>query len=278
MRFIGLVRRALGLRDSTVVPAICYNSYNAYIEAQKLGKSPALCAVNSTFQLNYANCTQCITANSNSTVQSLQSYINPQFESIISFCTTSSVTNSSSSPEQQSLASSLASQASYFSSVLSQASSLGYLKPSTTTQLLTVIQTPNTFTSAQISSPTQTSLPIVPAKPTNKAWIAGAVIAPLLLLVAILFAAYYLWRRKRTTMRGGQEAGVEEKKEGGLVDEVYKAQLHGESMPRHELDADQTSERRVISELPALEVVGSELDTKTLDKIRRKPVNQPPAA
>lgn len=78
-------------------------------------------------------------------------------------------------------------------------------------------------------------------------------------------------------MTGGQEVGGDEKKEGGWVDGVHKAQLHGDSIPRHELDGDQTGEERVVSELPALEVVGSELDAKRLDRIRRKPLNQPPA-
>jgi hypothetical protein len=57
-------------------------------------------------------------------------------------------------------------------------------------------------------------------------------------------------------------------------DEEMKAQLHGDSMPRHELEGHAANEldNKPVPELPALEPVGSELSAKKQVFIRRKPV------
>ncbi|KAH8656638.1 hypothetical protein BGZ60DRAFT_435006 [Tricladium varicosporioides] len=144
-------------------------------------------------------------------------------------------------------------------------SSGGAPLPTTITQVVSVTHTlDSNISPAQTSTPQQTQLPTVPPRSVSKAWIAGAVIAPLLLLAAIFFAAYYIWRRKRILL-GDQKIGAAEKRDGEWRG---KAQLHGESMGRPELSCDQTREERTISELPAPEVVGSELDTQVMEGIR----------
>jgi hypothetical protein len=61
-------------------------SDNAYIEAQKVGKSPALCAAGSTFLTDLNQCQNCVISNSNSTTVSLTTYTDPEFDPFIDFC------------------------------------------------------------------------------------------------------------------------------------------------------------------------------------------------
>ena len=53
---------------------------------------------------------------------------------------------------------------------------------------------------------------------------------------------------------------------------IMKAQLHGDSMPRHELEGHATTElyNEPVPGLPALEPVGQELSAKKQVFIRRK--------
>ena len=53
-----------------------------------------------------------------------------------------------------------------------------------------------------------------------------------------------------------------------------KAQLHGDSMARHELEGHATTEvdNDPVQELPPVEPVGSELSAKKQEFVRRKPV------
>jgi hypothetical protein len=57
-------------------------------------------------------------------------------------------------------------------------------------------------------------------------------------------------------------------------DEEMKAQLHGDSMPRHELEGRAATklDNEPMPELSALEPVGSELSAKNQVFVRRKPV------
>ncbi|KAF4624488.1 hypothetical protein G7Y89_g13681 [Cudoniella acicularis] len=296
MNLFSLIRRGLdrlalkSIRDSSVVPAVCYDMCNnAYIEAQKVGMTPAACNTSSTYQEFYAECTQCIEANSIDTAISVSTYIDPLFGNFTAYC--ADITNSTSSPEQQSLIASQASQASYWSSILSQASSLGYLSsapagPVTTPVIISTFivtqSAPNaTILSAQTSAqPTNTSPPSTTSQSPNQAWIAGAVIGPLALFAAVGSAAFYIWKRKRKGMENGQEGEIDEKK-----DAVEKAQLHGDSIVPNELDGKKRAELEgermslmggegVVSELPALEAVGTELEGRrgATSPIKRKPL------
>jgi hypothetical protein len=85
--------RALGVqkRDNTVVPAVCYAvCNNCYVEAQSVGKSPALCASGSAFESDLNACNGCVAANGDSSKVTLQTYVDPEFEPFISFCSAQS--------------------------------------------------------------------------------------------------------------------------------------------------------------------------------------------
>lgn len=85
--------------------------------------------------------------------------------------------------------------------------------------------------------------------------------------------AFWLRRRKkrRSAISANEPQPDEEEKEKDLT---MKSQLHGDSMPRHELEGHATTEldNDFVSELPALEPVGSELSAKKQEFVRRKPV------
>jgi hypothetical protein len=94
--------RNLTKRDSTIVPAVCFaQCNNCLIEAQMVGKSPALCLPNSAFESDFQSCQSCVVANGDSTKATLQTYVEPQFEQFISFCQVQSA-----QPEQGSAAAS----------------------------------------------------------------------------------------------------------------------------------------------------------------------------
>lgn len=156
----------LTTRDSTIVPAVCYAICdNVYLEAQKEGKTPALCASGSLFLADLDACQNCILANANNASVSLQNYTQPEFAPYLDFCaaqsaisatataTTTNPAQLSSIQQAASLQSSIESKASLVASVQSElaiAASLGLL---TTTQgTATVFSTITTTPSAIPSS------------------------------------------------------------------------------------------------------------------------------
>ncbi|KAK1825816.1 hypothetical protein QBC39DRAFT_400131 [Podospora conica] len=78
----------LNARDDTVVPAVCYEvCNNAYLEAQTVGKTPALCESTSPFMNYYTiGCVPCINANAADPAQVLKEYIEPKFAQFINYC------------------------------------------------------------------------------------------------------------------------------------------------------------------------------------------------
>jgi len=59
---------------------------NAYLEAQKVGKVPALCEADSPFQRYYPGCYKCIEQNI-STAGNVTAFVDPKFAQFIDFCT-----------------------------------------------------------------------------------------------------------------------------------------------------------------------------------------------
>jgi hypothetical protein len=92
IQLMGIVPRdSIQKRDNTVVPANCYAvCNNCYIEAQKVGKSPALCASGSAFETELGACNGCVVANGDSTKATLQTYVDPEFAPFMSFCSAQS--------------------------------------------------------------------------------------------------------------------------------------------------------------------------------------------
>ena len=79
--------KMLNRRDDTIIPAVCYASCNnCYIEAQRVGKSPAICLGTSRFSVFRANCDDCVVANGDIVKRSQQTYFNPRIQEIVGFC------------------------------------------------------------------------------------------------------------------------------------------------------------------------------------------------
>lgn len=115
------------------------------------------------------------------------------------------------------------------------------------------------------------SPPITKSTSTNHAWIAGAAISPLFAVILGILALWlWRWRKRRNTAADNNQQPDEEK------EDMIKAQLHADSlqMSKHELEGHATAEldNERVSELPALEPVGSELSATKKPFIRRKPV------
>ncbi|EOO03978.1 putative glycoprotein x protein [Phaeoacremonium minimum UCRPA7] len=92
-------------RDDTVVPAVCYDICNdAYLEAQQVGKTAALCADGSPFENYYQGCDSCITANEPQQKLTTKAYLQTKFSQFINYCESApaeSQVQPSSTPEAQ---------------------------------------------------------------------------------------------------------------------------------------------------------------------------------
>ncbi|KAK0740490.1 hypothetical protein B0T18DRAFT_210161 [Schizothecium vesticola] len=79
----------LEARDDVIVPAVCFSTCNnAYLEAQTVGKTPALCGPESTFIEYYKSCSDCISANTSPdlALEAQKAYLEPKFAQFINFC------------------------------------------------------------------------------------------------------------------------------------------------------------------------------------------------
>jgi len=80
----------LSKRDETIVPAVCYDiCNNAYLEAQSIGKTPALCDARSAFRNYYDGCQACIGANAPDVKLVTKSYLDPKFAQFVDYCSSS---------------------------------------------------------------------------------------------------------------------------------------------------------------------------------------------
>lgn len=80
-------RAIIQKRDQTIVPAVCFaDCNNCFIEAQRVGKSDALCDPDSAFQESLATCEDCVATSGDPTKLTLQNYVEPQFAQFIDFC------------------------------------------------------------------------------------------------------------------------------------------------------------------------------------------------
>ncbi|TGO92043.1 hypothetical protein BPOR_0012g00420 [Botrytis porri] len=71
---------------STVIPAVCYSSCNnAYIDALRFGKTPALCS-DSSFNNEYSSCRECVAANSSDPAAVNENYVEHRFEQFFQYC------------------------------------------------------------------------------------------------------------------------------------------------------------------------------------------------
>ena len=74
-------------RDGTITPPVCYGICNtAYLEAQHVGLTDALCEAGSPFTDMSENCMECIAANGLDIKLTLRQYLGPAFEQFWGYC------------------------------------------------------------------------------------------------------------------------------------------------------------------------------------------------
>ncbi|KAM7215904.1 hypothetical protein V8F06_008662 [Rhypophila decipiens] len=75
-------------RDETTVTAPCYDDCNnAYLEAQKTGKTSALCEPDSSFNNLYHTCMSCLDSEGDPKAQAKgKAYLGPKFQDFIDYC------------------------------------------------------------------------------------------------------------------------------------------------------------------------------------------------
>ncbi len=77
----------LSKRDDTITPPVCYAiCNNAYLEAQRVGLTDALCDKSSPFSQMSSNCMTCIGENGLDIKVTLRSYLGPTFEQFWGYC------------------------------------------------------------------------------------------------------------------------------------------------------------------------------------------------
>lgn len=107
---------------------------------------------------------------------------------------------------------------------------------------------PNLTRVASTPTPTATPPPggAIAKTPQSKAWIAGAVVGPILLLMLIALGIFF-YRKRRSVPWELQAPGE-------------KAQLHSDSIPAPKYELEDNKNIGLLSELPANEIVGNELE------------------
>ena len=69
-----------------IIPDPAITTDDAYLEAQKTGKTPSLCDAESVFKKLYDACSICIEAKSEDPKAVAKSYLQPKFGEFISYC------------------------------------------------------------------------------------------------------------------------------------------------------------------------------------------------
>lgn len=230
---------------------------NCYIEAQKLGKSRALCVSGSSFNELYAICHSCIAANSNDP-NTVKNTVSSQLQPFVDYYATEALQNLT----QSITSTATSSQVTSFNSLLNA---------ETTTA--TIFATP---ANQQV---TNTNQPFPSNKTRNNLSWTGAVIGLIALLVLATSFCFLQRRRKRRKAPSTNKSQSVDETEGRFGS---KAQLHGDSRMLYELhtvehgdempelQARERAELAVLErpvellvrekvELPARELVGAEL-------------------
>ncbi|KAK4444040.1 hypothetical protein QBC34DRAFT_416036 [Podospora aff. communis PSN243] len=269
-------------RDDTVLPAACVDiCENAYLEAQSIGKTPALCDPRFGFRNYYDGCQACIGANVADVKLVTQTYLDPMFGQFLEYCA-SAPTITSTSIDSALLASISSSISKAIETIKGNATiPTDYFTPTTETTAVAATfpdgsvttvpitrawMAPNskffgtaTTTVTLISTPPPT-LPAETAadqQSTSNAWIAGPVVGAVVGVLLLAFAGFFFlhvrpWR-KATAI-----SATEEQQAGEEKDTPEKAQLHSDSVPRappQELPGGKTEHSDVfVNERPAVEL------------------------
>ncbi|KAM7184892.1 hypothetical protein V8F20_012029 [Naviculisporaceae sp. PSN 640] len=214
---------------------------NAYIAAQKAGKSPALCAPASEFMLYYASCDSCIEVTSNGASRdSTEVYLDPKFHEFVEYCSVQTPRPLPATSEPIPITTLPAVNGTVITTLWATTTltdGLVISLPLTATFVGldkdAFISRLNSTTTAATSLSSVSALPVPSLSPIpdqssssqqpSTATIAGAAVGGLIGLVAIVFiAACYLRRRKTTKHKANTELQIDAGDN--------KAQLHGDSV------------------------------------------------
>jgi hypothetical protein len=160
-------------------PAECFDDCNnAYLIAESVGKSDALCKDGSDFKNGYDECTKCITDNSDATKDTVRDYVKPEFDQYLDFCSSKNT-----SPTQSSMsapASDVTSIASVSTTSQAKTSSTDFtpLPTTTTTTETSTIEVSSTSTeSTEITTSTVESTSTTQTEVTSTTTSASSIVS-----------------------------------------------------------------------------------------------------
>ncbi|KAG5661816.1 hypothetical protein KAF25_004055 [Fusarium avenaceum] len=272
----------LNRRDAT--PAICYDDCNgAYMIGQSMGKTGKLCSKDSSFRQSYSKCRECIVENTDTSKDSAEDNLDPQFREFIDFCDGYDASSSSTDAATSIVlvtavrTQSVATTSSSSCKVCSTMTITGYdgklVRATIDLEAVT-----RSFTDFSLSTPTTTSTststsdPSDPSSTPNLATIIGPVVPSFFLLLVLGFLAFRWYKRRQALKtQKGPVPNEEEPKQD-------KPQLHSDCItrPTFELEGsmpavtDFDSAAVKKSEMAANEPAAHEMDADK--KIARKPV------
>ncbi|KAL4804207.1 hypothetical protein BDV18DRAFT_161967 [Aspergillus unguis] len=258
--------------DVQEVPDLCYDvcTYAARI-AQQTGRTPSLCAADSSFMNSYETCTTCITVyttgdagngtSANETISFLSGYIN--------YCNNEG--NGTDIVDIKDLLASWSSLEQSQSQIVESLASAG-VDVTTTTTSQNATATTTTGTSGAVPSETGNAADSDPSSAAeataadsssssdNIGVIVPAVVVPVVCVLGAVVIAWVLLRRRKKRRELEAAKTDTDSNEG-------KAQLHADEF-RPELSGTAAAEMATdrdegfVAELPARELVGSELDAR----------------
>ncbi|KAI1207719.1 uncharacterized protein F4807DRAFT_434362 [Annulohypoxylon truncatum] len=222
-----LVAQVLSLfsRASDDVPAACYNACNnAYLEAQRIGKQPALCAADSDFSTYLQSCYNCVEENGGSET-SLS-----QLDQFVDYCNATTPipvnhTLTTSYPVvTEVLPHTVTSGGSvvgtwFFTTNITILPSVSVVEITKTLggklTTFTFTTTYSSLPTGQAQAPNETSMNSPahdpgPATPANRAWIAGPVVGGVVGVSIILLGSFFLWRHRRSKRESSTELEAQE--------------------------------------------------------------------
>ncbi|KAI9038947.1 uncharacterized protein KD926_010047 [Aspergillus affinis] len=255
---VSLARR----QDITFIPGQCYDDCNdTALGVQQDSKNSSICEANSPFQQALGLCRECINAfakddNSTSCGDNGWDSVRSTFQRFLNLCEGSTNTTDAQKVVE------LLSSKSVLDCSLAQLTGTGTGTETTTSALTT------TTTSESPGMITITAIPSNSASSSlNAEVIAPSVVVPVMVVIAAIIAAALFMRRRRRRRQKqtpGDDAAIDSDNKSGFFG---KLELPADSF-RPELEGANPAEMRVanpgvIAELPAREVVGSELDART---------------
>lgn len=237
-------------------------SDNALIAAQSVGKIPDLCDQDSSFSTLLNECTDCVKETTKSGNAS-SDVIDAEFNQYIDYCAShGNGTVQTNAVDVSTLLVSYSSLLASQSSLEAALSSKGYNVSTTTTDMSTTT-TPEsrlTVTVAQTAtdSPDGTNEP--DTNSPNTKVIVPAVVVPVVFCLAAAAVIWALMRRRRRRMQQNNEHTDEFDGKAQLHADEFRPELEAEAMTTAKEKSTDPDRNSVVAELPARELVGSEMD------------------